>query len=433
MALSCAANTAWDRTDWSSDDEAIRPNVTPGRCVVSPGQRHRPKLCFLMAHVDGPGGAARSVINLANHLVDRYDVQIIGVLRQRKELIYAVDPRITVEYAADLRPFGPDGERRSLSEGGVDSSGRPVTRRMVFDRESPSVIAPFAAVHWESTDQPLIDAIQRSDADVMIGTRPSLNRFVAEFAKPGVLKVGQDHMNLSIRLESPGRDYLAETIPHLDVLVLLTAGDAHAYRSTFPDVTTSITAIPNGLSWPVAERAALTNKVVVAAGRLEEQKAFDRLIDAYAPVAEARPDWQLDIYGKGPQGKQLGQQIDRLGVDGQVTLRGYSTSMPDVLANASVYAMTSIFEGFPMVLLEAMSHGLPMVSYDCPTGPAELIRDGVSGRLLPDGDSEAFTAALLQLIDNPELRRRMGEAAWRDVHEYEMPRIVEQWEKVFAR
>jgi glycosyltransferase involved in cell wall biosynthesis len=83
--------------------------------------------------------------------------------------------------------------------------------------------------------------------------------------------------------------------------------------------------------------------------------------------------------------------------------------------------------------LEAMSHGLPMVSYDCPTGPAELMRDGVSGRLLPDGDSEAFTAALLQLIDNPELRRRMGEAAWRDVHEYEMPRIVEQWEKVFAR
>ena len=421
-----------DRTDWSPDDEAVRPDVAPEQRAVSPGHRDRPKLCFLMAHVDGPGGAARSIINLANHLVHDYDVQIIGMLRQRKELIYAVDPRISVEYVADLRPFGPDGERRSLSEGGVDASGQPVTRRMVFERERPSAIAPFAAVHWESTDQPLIDAIRRSDADVMIGTRPSLNRFVADFANPGVLKVGQDHMNLSVRLESPGRDYLVETIPNLDVFVLLTEGDARAYRDMLPDVATKVTAIPNGLPWPVAEPAALTNKVVVAAGRLEEQKAFHRLVEAYAPVVEARPDWRLDIYGKGPQRRQLQQQIDRLGVNDQVTLRGYSTSMPDVLANASVYAMTSIFEGFPMVLLEAMSHGLPMVSYDCPTGPAELIRDGTNGRLVPDGDSGAFTGALLQLIDDPQARRRMGEAAWRDVHEYEMPRIVERWEKVFA-
>ena len=86
-----------------------------------------------------------------------------------------------------------------------------------------------------------------------------------------------------------------------------------------------------------------------------------------------------------------------------------------------------------MVLLEAMSHGLPMVSYDCPRGPAEMIRDGENGRLVPDGDTAAFTAALLQVIDDDDLRRRMGAAALNDAHQYEMPSIVGRWISVFAQ
>ena len=158
------------------------------------------------------------------------------------------------------------------------------------------------------------------------------------------------------------------------------------YQRWLPDADTLITAIPNALSWPVSdEPAALTSKVVVAAGRLEPQKAFARLIKAYAPIATTRPDWRLDIYGTGSQQQDLQRRIDELGIGDAVHLCGFTKQMPEVLAAASIFVMSSIREGFPMVLLEAMSHGLPMVSYDCPRGPGEMIRDGENGRLILTG------------------------------------------------
>jgi glycosyltransferase involved in cell wall biosynthesis len=172
---------------------------------------------------------------------------------------------------------------------------------------------------------------------------------------------------------------------------------------------------------------------VVAAGRLDAHKGFDRLIDAYAPIAEKRPDWRLDIYGSGSLRSQLQAQIDRLGIGGRVALQGFTRELPSVLAQSSVYALTSHSEGFPMVLLEAMSTGLPLVSYDCPRGPADLVRDGVNGRLVPDGEQQALTDALLQVIDDEPLRRSMGKRAWLDAHAYELPVITQRWNDVFEQ
>jgi glycosyltransferase involved in cell wall biosynthesis len=107
--------------------------------------------------------------------------------------------------------------------------------------------------------------------------------------------------------------------------------------------------------------------------------------------------------------------------------------MPAVLRDSAILAMSSEREGFPMVLLEAMSVGLPMVAYDCPRGPAEVVRDGINGRLVPDGDAAAFTAALADLMDSVELRKQMGAAALADAAAYSMSHIVTRWEAAFAR
>ena len=395
----------------------------------------RPRLAIMLPRADGHDGVPRTVINLANHLVEYFDVQIIGLLRGRNQPMFEIDPRIDVQHVMDLRPYGPDGQRRDLEQGGVDEHGNPVTRQIIFARQQPSAIAPLDRRHWASSDERLIQAIQRSQADVVIGTTPALNRFAGRFAPRGAAKIGQDHLNFPTRTRNPAqREFIRTTIEALDVFVPLTRADARDYRALLGDTTTQITTIPNALSWPAARRRPpLVDKVVVAAGRLEPQKAFDRLIEAYAPLTVSRPDWRLDIYGAGSAQPALKSLIEDLGVDSHITLRGYSRDLPAALAQSSIYALSSKFEGFPMVLLEAMSVGLPMVAYDCPRGPAETIRDGVNGRLIPNGDQPAFTAALDQLMDSRRLRQRMGAASLADASGYAVPNIVERWMKLLAR
>jgi glycosyltransferase involved in cell wall biosynthesis len=389
-----------------------------GRGVWVPGVNHRstggrPRLCFMLPRADGHGGISRTVINLANHLVESFDIQIIGLLRGRNETVFEIDPRIDVRHVMDLRPYGPDGQRRNLERGGVDEHGNPVSRRIIFARQQPSVIAPLDHRHWASSDEPLVEAVRQSNADVVIGTTPALNRFAGQFAPPRAARVGQDHLNFPLRTRAAEqREFVRTTIEALDVFVPLTRADERDYRAMLGHAKTEITAIPNPLSWPAAKiPPPLVNKVVVAAGRFVPQKAFDRLIKAYAPLAGSRPDWRLDIYGTGSTRPALKKLIDDLGVGSNVNLRAYSRDISTVLAQSSIYALSSKFEGFPMVLLEAMSVGLPIVAYDCPRGPAETVRDGVNGRLVRNGDQPAFTTALEQLMDSPRLRQHMGAAS----------------------
>ncbi|HYJ66414.1 MAG TPA: glycosyltransferase [Nocardioidaceae bacterium] len=397
--------------------------------------RSRRRVTFLLPRADGRDGVPRTVINLANHLVDGFDVEIIGLLRGNTEPAFEIDQRISVRHVMDVRPFGPDGERRNLAEGGVDEHGNAVRRKLLFERQQPSAVAPLDPRHWASSDQPLIEALRGVRSDVVVGTTPALNLFVGSYVPSGVAKVGQDHMNFVWRTRDPDeRDMMCRAIRGLDAFVPLTLGDQRDYRELVPDAATWISAIPNALSWPIADRAApVVDKVVVAAGRLEEQKAFDRLIAAYAPLVDSRPDWRLDIYGSGSEMPKLRKLIKQLGVGRRVTMRGHSHQMPAVLHDSAIFAMSSEREGFPMVLLEAMSVGLPMVAYDCPRGPAEVVRDGINGRLVPDGDATALTAALAELMDSVELRQRMGAAALADAAAYAMPNIATQWEAAFAR
>ncbi len=395
----------------------------------------RPRLCVMLPRADGHGGISHTVINLANHLIERFDIQLVGLLRARNQTVFDIDPRIDVRHVVDIRPYGPDGERRDLEQGGVDEHGEPVSRKIIFGRQEPSAIAPLDERHWASSDEPLIETLHQVTADVVIGTTPALNRFAGQFAPAGAAKVGQDHLNFPMRTgAAKPREFVRQTIEALDAFVPLTRADERDYRAMIGDATTEIMAIPNPLSWPAASQPSpLVNKVVVAAGRLVPQKAFDRLIEAYAPLADARPDWRLDIYGTGATKPKLKRMIDALGVGSNVALRGYSRDIPSVFSQSSIYALSSRFEGFPMVLLEAMSVGLPMVAYDCPRGPAETVRDGVNGRLVPNGDQAAFTAALEQLMDSPDLRQQMGAAALADAAAYEMPSIVDRWTELLVR
>ena len=203
-----------------------------------------------------------------------------------------------------------------MSQGGVDEQGRPVTRQAVVARQRPSAIAPLDPVHWASSDGPLIEAIENVEADILLGTTPALNRFIGEYAPAGVAKVGQDHMNFDWRTRTAERrEFMAQSIRGLDAFVTLTKADARDYQTLRAGRRDPHHVDPQrACPWPVSDKpAALTSKVVVAAGRLEAQKAFGRLIEAYAPIATARPDWRLDIYGSGSQQPRPAAEDRRVG------------------------------------------------------------------------------------------------------------------------
>ena len=127
-------------------------------------------------------------------------------------------------------------------------------------------------------------------------------------------------------------------------------------------------------------------------GRFKYQKGFDMLVDAFAGVAERHPDWRLRIVGHGHLREPLQERIDALGLGDSVELAGPTDDVPGEMARASIYALSSRFEGFPLVLIEAMSKGMAIAAFDCPTGPAEIIDDHRNGLLVPALDTPALTA-----------------------------------------
>jgi glycosyltransferase involved in cell wall biosynthesis len=193
-------------------------------------------------------------------------------------------------------------------------------------------------------------------------------------------------------------------------------------------MSTPVEVIRNALPWPVPDRAAdLDSKVVVAAGRLEKEKGFDRLLDAFAPVARDHPDWRLHLHGEGKREPHLRTRVRLLGLDEQVLLPGHTEEFESVLADASVFAMTSRAEGFPMVLIEAMSAGVPLVAMDCPRGPGEIVDDGKNGFLVADGDVAGFSESLRTLVEQDDVRERCGRQAQQDAHRYDPDTVTADW------
>ena len=210
----------------------------------------------------------------------------------------------------------------------------------------------------------------------------------------------------------------------------LTERDRDEYRELL-GLSTRVVAIPNAV---VVGRECSNqprlDKVAGAAGRLCRQKGFDLLIDAWSRVAGQNPDWRLHIYGSGPRRGRLQAGIDRLGVSDRIHLMGFCEQLEVELSRASMFVLSSRFEGFPMVLIEAMNLGTPVVTYDCPTGPAEVVEDGVTGLLVKARSVPALAAAINRAIEDPQLRESMGAAGRERVCRLDTDAISQRWQRL---
>jgi glycosyltransferase involved in cell wall biosynthesis len=376
------------------------------------------KVLFLINDAFGIGGTIKTSFNLGAALTARgHDVEILSTVRRRDVPQLPVDPAIRLMSLVEIRPGHPDHV--------ADAPGRGVPAR-VYPR------ADFKAADY---DRYVEDRYRRylrgSDADVVIATRPGLIAYVARFAPRHMVRIGQEHLTRGqhrrrLRLIMPWH------IRRLDAFVTVSERDAADYRAHTPLLSgTRMLFIPNSVPEPRVPPSHGRAKLVVAAGRLIPSKRYDVLVRAFAKVVAERPDWQLRIYGDGKEAPALRRLILELGLHNHVRMMGNYSPIDPEWAKGAIAAVSAAKEPFGMTLVEAMRCGVPVVSTDAPHGPGEILSHGVDGLLTPVGDPDAMGDALLRLINDDDLRRRMAAAALTGSARYDPSPIAARYEELF--
>lgn len=216
-----------------------------------------------------------------------------------------------------------------------------------------------------------------------------------------------------------------------DIIVTLTQGDADNWN------TKNVVVIPNTVDLKNTDYSQHTQKIAIFAGRFTYQKGLDRMLEAWKIIVCKRNDWVLKLVGEGEQKEYLKQQCQKLGITGNVIFAPATKDIEKEYINSSLFLLTSRFEGFGLVLVEAMQCGVPCVSFDCPYGPSDIIDNGVNGYLIENGNMEEFAKATLKLIEDDELRKKMGKAAIEKAKQYQpeniMPKWIELYENLFTK
>lgn len=227
------------------------------------------------------------------------------------------------------------------------------------------------------------------------------------------------------------------TYPRAARVVALTRGTAQWIERHVPG--SRLAVIPNAVHWPLpqgtprlqAERAAGRLRLL-AVGRLHADKGFDLLLQAYAQVAPRHPQWDLVILGEGEQRQALQERIDAAGLGGRVAMPGRAGNVGEWYAHADLYVLSSRFEGLSNTLIEALASGLPAVSFDCDTGPREIVREGVDGVLVrPNGDSAAMARALDALMGDDVRRQALARQAPDARDRFSSDRVLAMWRQLF--
>lgn len=212
----------------------------------------------------------------------------------------------------------------------------------------------------------------------------------------------------------------------LDKFVVLTEEDKSQWQEL-----TNVVVIPDPLSFQTDTISPLSSKRVLAAGRYVYQKGFDLLLQAWAIVEKQNQEWELAIYGQGDR-EPYEQLIDTLNIDrNRCHLYGPTNDIKQEYFKSSVFAFSSRFEGFGMVLVEAMSCGLPVVSFDCPCGPKDIISSGIDGILVPNGDVEQFSNSILNLLNHPDEIKHLSKKALEKSQNYSLDKLSLKWEELF--
>lgn len=369
------------------------------------------RIIYCIAKTHNSGGMERVLANKANYLIDQgHEIIIITTDQCGKQPYFPLDARIR---CYDL---GINYE---------ENNGASFGNKLIH--------YPFKQIRHKKRLGKLLKQLK---ADIVISMFCNDASFITEI-NDGSKKIVEIHFSKFKRLQY-GRKGIwkmadwyrtkadEKLVKKFDRFVVLTQEDK-GYWGNLPNME----VIHNMLSFHSEEIAPLENKRVLAIGRYTYQKGFDYLLDAWKIVHREKPDWTLDIVGDGELQAQLQEQIFNNQLGSSVCLRPPTKKIEDIYKEASILVMSSRYEGLPMVLLEAESCGLPVVSFTCKCGPKDIVTDGMDGFLVPEADIDTLANRILLLMEDDKLRRDMGKAAKENSERFSETIIMKEWIKLF--
>lgn len=371
------------------------------------------KIAYCIPATSNSGGMERVLARKVNYLAERgYAITIITTDQRGKAPFFAFHSRIQ---QVDLGINYDENNGQGL-----------LAKLLAYPRKK--------LLHRRRLEQ----CLKTLQADIVVSMFGDDADFLPQI-KDGSKKVLEYHFSKLKRLQY-GRTGLwrlidqyrtkqdESTVRGYDRFIVLTEEDA-GYWGKLPQIR----VIPNPLPFASEVTSSCTAKRVLAVGRYDFQKNFSLLLQLWARVSPRYPDWVLEIIGDGVLRPALEEEARVLGLGASsVEFSRPTHQMQEVYLRSSIYAMTSRYEGLPMVLIEAQQMGLPIVSFACPCGPRDVIHEGVDGYLVEQGDEATFVQRLCQLMDAEEERQRMGQAARQASQRYDVDRIMNQWMQLFS-
>lgn len=387
------------------------------------------KISILSLHL-GYGGIEKSIVALANLLCDKYQIEVACIYKLYDKEAFELDKRVKVKYLIHSNLPKIVEEYKLLF---FKFHWIKLIRKLWKDYfKKLKFVAFFKDAFLGISMYPkrakvMKNYIKNSNANIMISTRTFLNEWLSECSKDNVITIGWEHNHYHDNMK-----YAVDVIrscKNLDYFVLVSKDLYQFYRKKLTDYKCRCVYIPNILDTIPARLAKLEQKRLVSVGRLSKEKGYLDLLRIYNVLVKEHPDWTLDIIGDGPEREVLEEYIKEHHLEEKVTLHGFQGKeyIGEILNQSSIYLMTSYTESFGIVLIEAMSYGLPCVAFSSAEGAKELINSGSNGYLIKNRNNRAYIKKVEDLMKDIEIRKRIGKMGRKSIKKYSGDEVIKSW------
>ncbi len=372
------------------------------------------KISILSLHL-GYGGIEKSIVALANLLAKDYDVEIACTYHLYDKPAFNMDKRIKVKYLTDNVVPNKNDFKNALK------------------KKNPVAIVSEGnkSIHILKLRKSTMKKYIRScGADIIISTRDIFDDWLGKYAPRNTLKIGWEHNHFHGNFKYAKK--LTKYASKLDYFVLVSDELREYYANELKGSNCKCVYIPNIIDKVPKYPSSLNKKRLVSVGRLSPEKGFIDLLRVYHGLTTLYPDWKLDIVGDGDERPKLEEYIRENKLDKNVTLHGFRNKdyIDELLNSSSIYLMTSLTESFGIVIIEAMSHGLPCIAFDSAEGARELIREGENGYLVADRNKDNYIRKIVKLIEDKDLRDKLGKVAYSSIQPFTGEEVIKLWHEI---